>query len=88
MSRFCPHVHVLDKTTDFGVYFGSTIGGEYVAKPPLRPRLYNSKTQAFPNISTNQLTLFSQIKEPLAWQDVKRSEVYCVALYCIVNTVV
>ena len=58
---FCPRLiqldifdftlsHTLVKTTDSGAYLGSTIGGEYVAKPPLSLRLYNLKTQRFPNI--------------------------------------
>ena len=42
-----PHVHTLVNTTNSRGYLGSTIGGEYVAKPPLSLRLYNFKTQGF-----------------------------------------
>ena len=40
-----PHVHTLGKTTYSEVYLGSTIGGEYVEKPPQSLQLYNLKTQ-------------------------------------------
>ena len=41
------NVQILVKTTDSGGYFGSTVGGGYVAKPTLSRRLYNSETQGF-----------------------------------------
>ena len=40
-----PHVYTLVKTNYSGGYMGSTIRGEYVAKPPQSLRLYNLKTQ-------------------------------------------
>ena len=42
-----PHVHTPVKRTNSGGYFGSTIGGEYVAKPSMTLRLYVLKTQGF-----------------------------------------
>ena len=40
-----PHNHTLVNTTNSGGYLGSTVGGEYVAKPTLSLWLYNLKTQ-------------------------------------------
>ena len=45
-----PHVQILigtDTDTDSWWYLGSTVGGGYVAKPPLSLCLYNSKKQGF-----------------------------------------
>ena len=67
-----PNVHILVKTTISGGYLGSTVGGEYVAKPPPThepPAVQLQNTGVFLIISQNQLTLFKKMKEPLAWQD-------------------
>ena len=40
-------VQILEKIDDCWQYLGSTIGGGYVAKPPLSLQLYNPKTQGF-----------------------------------------
>ena len=39
-----PHGIILVKITNFGGYLGSTVGGEYMAKPPLSLWRYNFKT--------------------------------------------